>query len=415
MSEKEHHPWSDIYISYLKDDGTYTRPVVIPGSINTTRDEATPFLAPDDKTLYYSSNRKDMGLGGSDIYYVKRLDDSWKKWSEPVNVGRPVNTSAFDAYLSVDNKNNVFTSMAGDPRDGGNLDIFQLVPKKINITMKGLVLDQESNRALPAEMIILNHDTIESTSIAGYTYKVPAEGEFAFRIESAGYDAVTYDVIVPEVYNDTTIIRDFMLLPERRPTTLAGKIFDSKTNNAVTASFSIVFTEKELQKNEAEEYDQELKEEGWYYILASAEGYLNTSDSIYFEGQDSQIIEKNIYMDPIEVGTTVRIKNIYFDFDKTTLKPISFVELDKVVDLLQKNPTLEIEIAGHTDSKGSDDYNLNLSQGRAQAVVDYLISQGIEDYRLVARGYGETVPVATNDTDEGRAENRRVEFTVLSN
>ena len=89
------------------------------------------------------------------------------------------------------------------------------------------------------------------------------------------------------------------------------------------------------------------------------------------------------------------------------------MELDKVVDFLNNNSSVEIEIAGHTDSKGSDDYNLNLSQGRAQAVVDYLIGQGIDEYRLVAKGYGETVPLETNDTDEGRAVNRRVEFTVL--
>ncbi|HOO10852.1 MAG TPA: OmpA family protein, partial [Cyclobacteriaceae bacterium] len=95
------------------------------------------------------------------------------------------------------------------------------------------------------------------------------------------------------------------------------------------------------------------------------------------------------------------------------LKPESFVELDKVVEFLMANPSVEIEIAGHTDSKGSDDYNLNLSQGRSQSVVDYLISQGIDSYRLSAHGYGETRPIDTNDTDEGRASNRRVEFTVL--
>ena len=105
---------------------------------------------------------------------------------------------------------------------------------------------------------------------------------------------------------------------------------------------------------------------------------------------------------------------IYFDFDKTTLKSESFVELNKVVQFLNDNPTLQIEISGHTDNKGSDRYNENLSQGRAEAVVEYLIQEGIESWRLSAKGYGESKPVATNDTDEGRAENRRVEFTVLA-
>jgi outer membrane protein OmpA-like peptidoglycan-associated protein len=109
----------------------------------------------------------------------------------------------------------------------------------------------------------------------------------------------------------------------------------------------------------------------------------------------------------------VRLKNIYFDFDKTTLKKESFVELDKVVDFLRRNPTVEIKIEGHTDSKGSDEYNLNLSQGRSQSVVDYLSSQGIDRSRLSAQGYGESKPIDTNDTDAGRANNRRVEFTIV--
>ena len=113
------------------------------------------------------------------------------------------------------------------------------------------------------------------------------------------------------------------------------------------------------------------------------------------------------------MGATVRLQNIYFDFDKTTLKRESFVELNKVVDFLTTNKTVEIEISGHTDNKGSDEYNATLSQGRSQAVVDYLISQGIDTSRLTAHGYGESKPIDTNDTDDGRAVNRRVEFTVL--
>ncbi len=124
-------------------------------------------------------------------------------------------------------------------------------------------------------------------------------------------------------------------------------------------------------------------------------------------------IVKNIFLTPIEVGLTVRLKNIYFDFDKTTLKSESFTELNKVVDFLNQNGNVSIEISGHTDSKGSDTYNLNLSQGRSQAVVDYLISQGIDSSRLQAKGYGESKPIDTNDTEAGRANNRRVEFTVL--
>jgi OmpA-OmpF porin, OOP family len=148
-------------------------------------------------------------------------------------------------------------------------------------------------------------------------------------------------------------------------------------------------------------------------LTASAEGYLNSSDSIDVGDAEMSPYTKDLYLDPIEVGVTVRLKNIYFDFDRATLKKESFVELNKVVEFLKQNSSVEIEIAGHTDGKGSDDYNLNLSQGRSQSVVDYIVSQGIESARLTAHGYGESKPIDSNDTPEGQANNRRVEFTIV--
>jgi outer membrane protein OmpA-like peptidoglycan-associated protein len=148
-------------------------------------------------------------------------------------------------------------------------------------------------------------------------------------------------------------------------------------------------------------------------ISASAEGYMNATDSVQAEDDALSPFTRDIYLRPIEVGVTVVLRNIYFDFDKTTLKPVSFVELDKVVDFLKTNASVEVEIGGHTDSKGSDDYNKNLSQGRSQSVVDYIVSQGIDEFRLAAKGYGESWPIDTNDTDKGRANNRRVEFKVV--
>jgi outer membrane protein OmpA-like peptidoglycan-associated protein len=160
-------------------------------------------------------------------------------------------------------------------------------------------------------------------------------------------------------------------------------------------------------------YSQDIPSLGWYVFNATAEGYLNATDSVQVVDENTIPTVKNIYMTEIEVGMTVRLKNIYFDFDKTTLQQESYVELNKVVDFLKQNSKVSVEISGHTDSKGSDEYNLNLSQGRSQSVVDYLISQGIDVSRLQAHGYGETKPIDTNETEEGRANNRRVEFTIL--
>jgi OmpA-OmpF porin, OOP family len=195
-------------------------------------------------------------------------------------------------------------------------------------------------------------------------------------------------------------------------------VYDLKTNKPLTSKLDITLksdrrTKYQKQQTEDGKYEQEVPKLGWYMFTASAEGYLNANDSVELVSEDMTPVMKDLFLQPIEVGLTVRLKNIYFDFDKTTLKSESFVELNKVVDFLKKNPNVEIEIAGHTDNKGADDYNQNLSQGRSQAVVDYIVSQGIEDYRLAAHGYGESVPIDTNNTEEGRANNRRVEVKVV--
>ncbi|MBL7892522.1 MAG: OmpA family protein, partial [Bacteroidia bacterium] len=124
---------------------------------------------------------------------------------------------------------------------------------------------------------------------------------------------------------------------------------------------------------------------------------------------------RNIKLNKIEVGNKVVLNNIFFDYDKASLRPESYIELSNLLNLMTSNPKLKIEVSGHTDNKGSAVYNKNLSESRAQSVVSYLISKGTEIDRLNFAGYGFQFPVATNDTDEGRQLNRRVEFKVTGN
>ena len=174
--------------------------------------------------------------------------------------------------------------------------------------------------------------------------------------------------------------------------------------------------EEELFPMEDGSFEVGLTKSGMYKIEANAEGFLTASDSFYvtMPKQDS-VVYKTVYLQALEVGLAVRLNNIFFDFDKTTLRPESFPELDKVVTLLKENPSLFIEIGGHTDDKGSDEYNENLSQGRAEAVRAYLTSNWIASNRVTAKGYGESMPEVANDSDENRQINRRVVFTVLKN
>jgi OmpA-OmpF porin, OOP family len=421
FAEKEKEKFSDLYLSSKQPDGHFSKPAKL--KISSIADDYAPFIAPDQKTLYFASNRftKDR-VGASDIYKVTRLDDSWANWSEPINLGRAINTPSEDAYFSIDEHGNIFTARAGNVVDGGNFDLLVLKPRNIRITLAGNVFSQKTQQPLVAALEVKIKDqkpiNLKSTPAGKFETKIPETNLYTLTAAATGYLPFTQDYKLPKINRDTTLHVDVYLTPIAKQLVLAGDVMDKKTSaNVLNSKLGIVLKSDrsvDFKLNPANgKYQQEIPGLGWYLFTASAEGYLNTTDSVQVDNLEATPVVKNIFLTPIEVGITVRLKNIYFDFDRTTLKPESFVELNKVVDFLNQNPKVSIEIAGHTDAKGSDTYNENLSQGRSQSVVDYLVSQGIDRGRLQAHGYGESKPIDINDTEEGRANNRRVEFTVL--
>lgn len=420
FSEQENSPNSDLYASHLQAKGTYTKPVKL--KLSTTLDDVGPFISPDQKALFFGSARQAPGRqGGVDIYKSTRLDDTWINWSEPVNVGKPINTSALDYYFTMDNAGNVFTSRANKAIEGAQLDLYMLVPKNIKINLVGTVYNQKTNDPLQADVEVRLKEKdpvkIHANALGKFETKLPEIPEYTIAATAQGFLPKEQNFKIPAIYNDTTLNVEIFLTPAAKKLMLAGTVYEKKTEKVVNAKIMIVSKadRKTLSSTQAEggKYEQVVPGPGWYMIAASAEGYLNANDSVAIDSEENTPAMKDIYLQPIEVGVTVRLKNIYFAFDKTELKKESFAELNKVVDFLKQNPSVEIEIAGHTDSKGSDEYNLNLSQGRSQSVVNYLIGQGIDPGRLAAHGYGESTPIDTNDTDEGQANNRRVEFTVV--
>ncbi|MEX2233300.1 MAG: OmpA family protein [Cyclobacteriaceae bacterium] len=420
FSEKENSPTSDLYASHLQGDGSYSQPLKM--KLSTNMDEVGPFIGPDQKTLFFGSARQAPGRqGGVDIYKCTRLDDTWMNWSEPVNLGKPINTAALDFYFTMDSEGNIFTSRANKALEGAQLDLYMLMPRTFGITLAGTVYNQKTNDPLQAnvEIRLVDRDALKLRSnVSGkFESKIPEVTGYALTASLEGFLPASESVKIPLLYSDTTIHIDIPLTPIAKQLILNGKIYDQKTNKQIPANLDVALKGKNNQPIKINaprgSYEREIEELGWYVITASAEGYLNAVDSVWINDKDLTPVTKDIVLQPIEVGLTVRLKNIYFDFDKTTLKNESFVELDKVVDFLKQNSSVEIEISGHTDNKGSDDYNATLSQGRSEEVVNYIISQGIDSFRLTAHGYGEGKPIETNDSEEGRANNRRVEFTVM--
>jgi len=332
---------SDIYVS-LKTDSGWSKPLNLGTIINTPYTERSPFLHPDGKTLYFSSDGH-YGLGGLDVFKsVRQSDSSWTDWSEPVNLGKDINTSGFDiAYkISTDGKLAYFSS--NRPGGKGGYDIYSIMlpeeakPQRNVVTIKGKVTD-ENDFSLEAQLRWFDLNTDKNV---GELKSNPDNGE--------------YLIVLPVGAN--------------------------------------------------------------YNYFAEKSGYYSVSNSIDLTNEKEYgILEVNIKLVSIKSleERSIKLNNIYFDFDRYDLKPGSFTELDRVYKFLTDNPDIKIEISAYTDSRGSDEYNLDLSQKRAQSVVNYLILKGINESRLAARGYGKSNPVADNDTEKGRALNRRVEMKII--
>lgn len=343
MSEDKGGDLNDIYVCFLAKDGTWTEPKTLGKKINLPKyDEMTPYLAADGATMYFSSNRPG-GLGDNDIWMTKRLDSTWQKWSDPVNLGAPINTADWDAFFTLD-AGGEYAYLTSSFNSLGESDIVRVKLLEVErpdpvVLVSGNVFNAKTKQPLSASLI---YETLPDGVEVGNAVSSPTDG--AFKI------VLPYD------------------------------------NN--------------------------------YSIRATADHFFAQSENLNLDSlvkAGYKEIHKDLYLVPIEIGQVVRLNNVFFDFDKSTLRPESFVELDRVVTLLAENPAIEIEMSAHTDNRGSDDYNFKLSDSRARSVMEYILSKGIATSRIISQGYGETKPVASNDTDENRQLNRRVEFKILKN
>lgn len=316
----------------------WSEPMNLGPVVNSKKADFSPFLAADGVSLYYSSCGH-KGFGNCDIFVTRRLDSTWTKWSEPLNLGPEINSFSWEAYYVVP-ASGKYAYLITDANTIGGTDLVRIQlpaaarPKPV-ILVRGKVLNAKTKEPLEAPIV---YRELKTNAEIGSAISNPATGE--------------YQIVLP--------------------------------------------------------YGME------YSFIADRSGFFAINDNLDASTiTEYREIQRDLYLTPIEVGTIVRLNNIFFDVNKAVLKEESFPELNRVVDLLKENKGMEIEIGGHTDNVGSDDYNLKLSDDRTKAVVDYLVSKGGDAAKLKNKGYGEVKPLASNDTEEGKALNRRVEFTVL--
>jgi len=383
----------------------WTDPIELAKPINSKYQETSACYDYTGKTIYFVSDRP-KGFGGKDIYKATQLNDG--SWGDAENLGTTINTS-FDEdaiFLHPDGKTLYFSSN-GENTMGG-FDIFKSVYEKgkwstpINLGVPINSADDDVCFVLTANG---EHGYYTSEKIGGQGKKD------IYRIK-----------FLDEIKNNN------------RPklTLLKGIIFDSKTKAPLSALIEIYDNDENklvatYESNSASgKYMVSLPAGHNYGISVKKTGYLFHSENVNIPDTAAfQEIEKNIGLNKLEVGKKVVLMNIFYDYNKASLRNSSFNELDKVVELLNTNPKMKVELGAHSDSRGSDAYNLKLSQDRAQSCVNYLTSKGIDTSKLNAKGYGEANPIIPDEEinkmatekekEDAFQQNRRTEFKILEN
>ncbi|GAB4329771.1 MAG: hypothetical protein Kow00127_22100 [Bacteroidales bacterium] len=351
----------DIYMTRRTPGGSWSEPENVGAALNTPFDEEGLFLSVDGKTLYFSS-KGHKGMGGYDIFRSRFENGAWQK---PENMGYPVNTPSDDLFFTqgASGVRGYFSSN----REGGygGHDLYMIT-----------FLEE----AKPMEMAV---PAIRPERVRGLVSPVPA-GKIELNIVLSG------------------TVRDAV---SGKPLQASVEVYDN-VRNQLLASFS---SEAETGK-----YLISLEPGRNYGITVSSKGYLFHSENFNLpEDARAVRIQKDIMLQPVKVGSSIVLNNIFFDFNKATLRDESKAELEQIKRVMEENPQIRIEISGHTDNIGSAAYNQKLSEQRAQAVVQYLIAAGVSPDRMEYKGYGMSQPVASNDTEEGRQKNRRTEFKII--
>ncbi|THU40880.1 flagellar motor protein MotB [Niastella caeni] len=383
------HGSCDLYISYLTPEG-WSKPENLGNRINTEAWESAPSLSPDKRDLYFASSRFG-GYGGQDLYVCHLLPNG--RFSDPENLGPEINTIGDESapFIHADNQTLYFTS--GGHLGYGGSDLF--MAKK-----QGKGWSKPVNLGFPI-------NTIENEG----SLVIAADGKTAYYTSDRNDSRGGLDLY------------SFTLREDVRPARtlwVKGKVFDKKTQKGLPSAveltdLSTLNVISRVQTDATGNYLVTLPVGKDYAFNVKRRGYLFFSENFPLSQKaPDSTYNIDIPLQPIETNASVVLKNIFFDLGKFDLKPESTIELDNIYQLLKENPTLKIQISGHTDNIGKATDNMTLSNNRAQAVVKYLVSKGVEAPRLTFKGYGATQPVADNSTEEGRAQNRRTELQVIS-
>ena len=374
-----------------KIGGEWTTPVNLGPEINSAAWESQPSLSADGRMLFFVSDRKS-GIGNKDLYVSYKMEDN--RWAHAENLGDQINTpyEEISPFIHV-NGRTLFFASNGKPGFGG-YDIYR------------------SERENGQWTVPVNFGYPVNTYEDQFSLFITADGQHGF-----------YSHEDNQRINSSKIIE--INIPEElqlryKSNYVKGTVRDRKTNQPLMARVELF----NINKNELTsfvwsdsltgEYLMVLTQGADYGLYVSRPGYLFQSLNFNYEVNENLVpVGLNVLLDPVEMGASGVLNNLFFDLNKYELKDKSITELERVIRFLQENPAIRVEISGHTDNAGTPAYNLQLSQKRAQSVADHLTAHGIVASRLLQKGYGADKPLKPNDTEENRQINRRIEFRVV--
>lgn len=444
----------DFYIT-TKESGKWTTAKPVGSPINTSDNEGAPSITADGQLMIFAACEEygvygggRQGYGRCDIFYSQRYGD---KWTKPENMGPMINSRAWESQpsFSSDGKTLYFIRNTRLGDGGSGQDIFMAQLMEDGSWGPAVRLSEKINTPGREESVLIHPDNqtlyFSSDGHVGmggldiFMSKRQPDGEWGEPV-NLGYPINTWgeenSVLVGpdgklayfasdrEGGQGGLDLYQFELPQDVRPeliTYMKGKVFDSRSKKPLEAQFELIDlkTAKTVITSNSNpgngEFLVTLPANRDYALKVSRPGYAFYSDNFAMTGgaDINKPFLKDVPLQPIDTGTIVVLKNIFFETGKFDLKDESKAELKAVIDFMTYNKNLKIELRGHTDNVGDDKSNLTLSQNRAKAVYEYLLANGIPKERLAFKGYGETMPVATNDTPEGREQNRRTEFKVI--
>ncbi len=409
----------DIYESKQNFKGEWSEPVPLK-AINTKDVENHITESADESYFVFSSNRKG-GFGGLDLYLITR--DKKGKWSEPINLGSSVNSAYDEDSPFLDKNGDLYFSSRGHKGIGG-FDIFKSFknekngkwshPENIGYPINSA--DDDMYFILPGSGNIGYYSSYKSTTYGGKDiYKIEMQqGDRVIKGNNRQVYLQIHDLTIdkPQAVESTrheiTIIHGFMTDVEtKEPIHGRVSVMDSITGEVITETMSdSVSGEYSLLVSSGKTYAISIEKGKYMYSY----DYVHLPENV---NHDHEEYQEDVSLKHLTVGATAVLERIYFDFDRATLKEESYPELQRFAKVMKQFPTFKVEISGHTDNMGQEEYNKMLSQWRAQAVVDYLVNDGIDESRFTSKGYGMDKPITTNETFFGRQTNRRIEIQIV--